>query len=63
MGTKKGTASDKGKLRKKLTLNKETIKDLAPTGRRQQALKAGKIAVDPITVPRTVITVTCQKCW
>ena len=45
MGSRKGTRSEKGKARtkKKLTLSKETLKDLAPGARRAGEMKGGRL--------------------
>jgi len=54
MGNRKGTGSEKGTVRtkKKLTLSKETIKDLAPTGQQARTVRGGRAA--DTGLPRTV---------
>ena len=39
--TSKKVTNDKDKVRKKLTLNKETLKDLTPSARQGNAVKGG----------------------
>jgi hypothetical protein len=62
MGSRKGTGIEKAKARtkKRLTLSKETIKDLTPTERQGQAVKAGRIPATYITcIPKTTIATAC----